>query len=219
MTLSDRLTQLVKDRDYTLRELAKKVGVSHVSIGKWMRGEQKPTDENIEALAELFSVTPAFLRYGDTSFNVPQILEPNDDEISIPVVNVSASCGTGITQFEDLQLVRMLRVSKEWLASHGLSESISRYLHIITADGDSMEPDIKKGDFVIVDTSQRSFSKEGIYAVQYSNNIFIKRVQILPRGKVVLLSDNPRYNPITLDEAESVDVIGRCLFAFNLREI
>lgn len=82
-----------------------------------------------------------------------------------------------------------------------------------------MEPSIKRGDFVIVDTSQSRFIADGLYAVQYSNAVFIKRVQIHPGGKVELISDNPKYRPIQLDTCEFVEVIGRAVLCFNVREL
>lgn len=49
--------------------------------------------------------------------------------------------------------------------------------------------------------------------------VFIKRVQIHPGGKVELISDNPKYRPIQLDTCESVEVIGRAVLCFNVREL
>lgn len=202
MSFPARLKALLEERKISMRELGRRLGTSHVTVGKWLSGIQMPSDENLEALAEYFHVTPAFLRFGDTSLSCPQTLEPNADVVSIPVFDVRGSCGYGGELAQTIQLVQMLRVTKQ-----------------ITADGDSMEPGIKRGDFVIVDTSQSRFIADGLYAVQYSNAVFIKRVQIHPGGKVELISDNPKYRPIQLDTCESVEVIGRAVLCFNVREL
>ena len=219
MSFPARLKALLEDRKISMRELGRRIGTSHVTVGKWLSGIQMPSDENLEALAEYFHVTPAFLRFGDTSLSRPQTLEPNADVVSIPVLDVRGSCGYGGELAQTIQLVQMLRVTKQWLLSKSTSFLNFQTLHIITADGDSMEPGIKRGDFVIVDTSQSRFIADGLYAVQYSNAVFIKRVQIHPGGKVELISDNPKYRPIQLDTCESVEVIGRAVLCFNVREL
>lgn len=218
MALRDRLRALMSERDISMRELGRSIGASHVSVGKWLNGIQDPSDENLEALADFFQVTPAFLKFGDTSLTRPQTLEVDDDVISIPVLDVKGSCGFGM-EGAAIRLVKMLRVAKQWLIAHALYSMNFKTLHIITADGDSMEPGIKRGDFVIVDTSQTVFSGDGLYAVQYSGNIFIKRVQIHPGNKVELISDNPKYKPMLLENHEHVEVIGRAVLCFNVREL
>lgn len=188
MSFPARLKALLEDRKISMRELGRRIGTSHVTVGKWLSGIQMPSDENLEALAEYFHVTPAFLRFGDTSLLRPQTLEPNEDVVSIPVLDVRGSCGYGGELAQTIQLVQMLRVTKQWLLSKSTSFLNFQTLHIITADGDSMEPGIK-------------------------------RVQIHPGGKVELISDNPKYRPIQLDTCESVEVIGRAVLCFNVREL
>lgn len=218
MALKDRLRALMDERQISMRELGRKIGASHVSIGKWLNGIQDPSDENLESLADYFRVTPSFLKFGDTALTNPQTLEIDDDVISIPVLDVQGSCGFGVDS-SSIQLVKMLRVAKQWLIAHALSSMNFQTLHIITADGDSMEPGIKRGDFVIVDTSKNSFSGDGLYAIQYSGNIFIKRVQVHPGNKVELISDNPKYNPMLIETYEHIEVVGRAVLCFNVREL
>ena len=218
MRFPERLKMLMEDRQVSNRELARKIGTSHVSVGKWLQGIQMPTDDNLEELSKYFQVTPAFLRYGDSSLSLPQTLEPDDDTVSIPVLDIKGSCGYG--QFsQSIGLVRMLRVAKQWLLAKAVASISFPNLHIITADGDSMTPAIHRGDFVIIDTSQNQFIADGIYAVQYSNSIFIKRVQILPEGKISLISDNSIYKPIIVNSSESIEVIGRAVLCFNVKEL
>ena len=88
MSFPARLKALLEERKISMRELGRRIGTSHVTVGKWLSGIQMPSDENLEALAEYFHVTPAFLRFGDTSLSCPQTLEPNADVVSIPVFDV-----------------------------------------------------------------------------------------------------------------------------------
>lgn len=217
MSLAERLRDLMNQSDLSARELGRKIGASHVSIGKWLSGVGMPTDENLEALANYFQVTPAFLRYGYEDAS-KQSVEIDENTISIPVLGIEGSCGFGDPSAL-ITLVKMLRVEKGWLFAHAKCPFSPLSLHIITADGDSMEPSIKSGDFVIIDTSQRAVTADALYAVQYGGSIFIKRVQMQPNGKLLLMSDNPAYKTMEVENYENVSIVGRCIISCNARAL
>lgn len=220
MQFKDRLRGLMEEHGYTGRSLARELGVAHPSIYSWLEGKTLPKPERIEALAEVFKVTPAFLMYGDRGTTSPKTLELDEGEtISIPVLDVSGSCGLPNEVSPLVTLVKMLRVAREWMMQRLPMWASIRYLHIITANGDSMEPTIKSGDFVIVDTSKTSITTDAVYAIQYGGSIFIKRVQLHPNGTLLLISDNPKYQPMTVQDGESLNVVGRCVLGFNVREL
>ncbi len=57
-------------------ELAAKAGVSASAITTWESGARKPTTENIEALADAFSLPPSFLRLTQSiSTQTPKVLK------------------------------------------------------------------------------------------------------------------------------------------------
>ena len=217
-TFPERLRELIGASGLGVRAIAKRIDVSHVAIYKWLNGNGSPNDESLEKLANLFQVTPAFLKYGDQGTSAPQTLEI-DNEISIPVLDVSGSCGLPQGVSPLVTLVKMLRVAREWLMQRIPMWASIRYLHIITADGDSMEPTIKSGDFVIVDTSKTSITTDAVYAIQYGGSIFIKRVQLHPNGTILLISDNSKYQPMTVAAGENLNVVGRCVLGFNVRDL
>ena len=59
---------------------------------------------------------------------------------------------------------------------------------------------------------------DALYALQYGGSIFIKRVMMKADGGVVLISDNERYPAQTIDDPESLRVVGRVVLVFNVRE-
>lgn len=95
MDFSDRLSALISDRGISTRELGRRIGVTHVTIGKWLRREAAPRGENLESLSDFFEVTPAFLIYGEEGVDGHQTIDIGDEEVSIPVIDVKASCGGG----------------------------------------------------------------------------------------------------------------------------
>lgn len=65
MSFGDHLRKLRDARDFSLRELAEKVGVSAAFLSDVELGRRFPSDEKIEALAHALSVDPAELRKYD----------------------------------------------------------------------------------------------------------------------------------------------------------
>jgi len=79
--------------------------------------------------------------------------------------------------------------------------------------GNSMEPELKDGDTVLVDRSKREILAGAIYAVGVEDTVLIKRLEKLP-DKLVLRSDNEKYSPIyiTGDDINRVRVLGKVLW-------
>lgn len=217
-TIATRLRALRERSNMSVKDFARMVGVSDVTVYSWLNGKGEPSDDRIERLATLFSVTPAYLKYGEVGTDAPQTIELDNDTISIPVLDVRGACGGGAV-CPTVSLVKMLRVAREWLSERIPAWANIRYLHIITADGDSMLPRIDHGDFVIVDSSVTTITADAVYAIQYSGSIFIKRVQSHPDGSVLLISDNDLYKPIVVSDPSSLKIVGRCVLSFAARKI
>jgi phage repressor protein C with HTH and peptisase S24 domain len=84
---------------------------------------------------------------------------------------------------------------------------------LIDVYGNSMEPELKDGDTVLIDTSQKEILAGSIYAVGIDDTIMVKRLEKHP-GKLVLMSDNKDYETIYLSQSEmdSVRIIGKIVW-------
>jgi phage repressor protein C with HTH and peptisase S24 domain len=70
-----------------------------------------------------------------------------------------------------------------------------------------MYPALRRGDTVVCDSC--GWSGEGVYAVTMNGKGLVKRVTQRP-GKVVLLSDNPKYPPLEdPEESQDIEIVGR----------
>lgn len=76
-----------------------------------------------------------------------------------------------------------------------------------------MEPELKDGDTVLIDTSQKEILAGSIYAVGIDDTIMVKRIEKHP-GKLILMSDNKDYETIylSLSEMDSVRIIGKIVW-------
>ena len=97
----------------------------------------------------------------------------------------------------------------DWLNNKGSAS------HMILIDiyGTSMEPELKHGDTVMLDTSQKDILAGSIYAVGIDDTIMVKRIEKHP-GKLVLRSDNKDYEPVYLsrNEMDGFRIIGKIVW-------
>lgn len=190
--IATRIAGLVNESGLSLRTLSKAIGVNHVSLSQWVTGKNRPSDKGLEALCLYFHVSPAWVLYGDDSAAGAQSIRL-EDAISIPLLEAEGACG-----------------AREDLSQYGCG--------IITAKGDSMMPTLNNGDAVIVDVSQRDVTQDGLYAVELGGSTLIKRIQITHKG-LLLLSDNTKYKPFTIDDGDTLNVIGRVYVGLQIRRL
>ncbi len=86
--------------------------------------------------------------------------------------------------------------------------------------GNSMVPELKNRDTVMIDTSRKEIPAGPIYAVGIEDTIMVKRIEKHP-GKLVLISDNKDYEAIYLKnrEMERVRINGKVVwisYFFNM---
>lgn len=146
---------------------------------------------------------------------------PNDNDIPVellnefilvPRYNVAGSCGGGaIVDTEDV--VEYLSFRREWIKnSLRVGE---KDLCVISVKGDSMEPRLKDGDVVLLDTSTKHIEDNAIYALQFNGGLSIKRVQRFMSGALEIISDNKLYKAemIPPEQSGNVRVVGRVVWA------
>ena len=194
VSFSDRLNKIFQERGINQTEAARKIGVSRQAIARWLKGTAEPERDKVIALAEFLELSPAYLMFGNAV---------SSDSLQI-----------------DDDMVRLLRVAKQWIFANCANAKLNK-LHIINAFDDSMKPTIGKGDLIIVDTSKTMIVGDGIYAIQAGDDTFIKRVQRQVDGSVLLLSDNPHYQPYKVppEDRETMKIVGKCIINCKAEEL
>lgn len=97
----------------------------------------------------------------------------------------------------------------QWL--HALTKAAPAQLAIVRVAGDSMVNTLHDGDWVLIDRTQRSISREGIYAIQVLDTAWVKRLSLNLKEKLVrVISDNPVVPMQELPEDE-LEIVGRVI--------
>lgn len=141
--------------------------------------------------------------------------EPHAGYAYIPLLDVRAAAGGGALVDSENQ-VDVLAFKKDWIRQelHVSSDN----LRLIYVEGDSMEPDLRAGDIVLIDHTDISARREGIYVLRMDGALLVKMLQRLPGGIVKVISRNTAYESFTVMAAElesgnGTAIIGRVVWA------
>ncbi len=99
-----------------------------------------------------------------------------------------------------------------------ISSASPENIKIFAVSGDSMQPTLKDGDYIFVDTSVQKFSSDGLYVVIFGDNPTIRRMQQISQNEVLLISDNTNYKQVTLP-FKKLNIIGKVVYAFKSEKI
>lgn len=129
----------------------------------------------------------------------------NDDFVELDVRgDVGISCGYGTVVYND-GVTGKCRVPRKTLRDYGASTSSTE---VVYAQGDSMSPEIKSGDALLVDTSQKEIIDGVVYAFNYDGQPMCKRLQKIGK-EVKAISTNPLYEPFIIDFTCQFNIVGR----------
>ncbi len=134
-----------------------------------------------------------------------------DDEFAlVPVYDVTVSAGHGATVDQE-QIETQIAFRKDWLAQEGLQAG---GLAAVRAVGDSMEPTIRPGALLLIDTTQRQIGIDDVYVLRLDDHLLAKRLQRLIDGSVRVSSDNKAYIDQTVrkEDVSRLDIIGKVIW-------
>ena len=214
MSFSERLVSLQGDR--SARSFAQSLGISEGAYRALVRGGS-PTLDTLLAIARGADVSVQWLATGEgdtrpgTAQTQPQGAPSSGDFCMIPRLDVRPSAGGGAVVLEE-EPVGLLAFRAEWLRRRGINPGAARAL---TAKGDSMEPTIRDGDILLVDTSIDRIKDNGIYVFLFNGLVLVKRIHVRRDGSVRLISDNQAlYEPddVPAEETPSLAIAGRVMW-------
>lgn len=191
----------------SLADLAESLGIHRSAVSQARKKNAVPPGWLLLLLRN-FGLNPDWLEKGLGPKYLNSELE--QDVAFHPVAKVQARLCAGAGSFEaSSQIEDYYSFKKNWLQSKGQPNQMV----LMDVFGNSMSPEIKDGDTVLVDQSQKGILAGAIYAVGIEDTIMVKRIEKHPQ-KLVLLSDNKEYAPIYLsdEQLDRVRIIGKVLW-------
>lgn len=155
-----------------------------------------------------YGLNPDWLEAGEGRTFLKQADAVESEFKNIPKVKARLCAGGGSFEVGS-EIEGYYAFRKEWLGSKGNSDKMV----LMDIFGHSMQPELRDGDTVLVDESQKNILSGAMYAVGVEDTIMVKRVEKHP-NRLALLSDNRDYSPIylQLEELNSIRIIGKVIW-------
>ena len=189
MTVGERIKYMRERLKISQTDFAARMGVSKQTLYKYENNivTNIPSDK-IESVAEICSVSPAYLMGWEPNVEPAKIAEKGS--VSIPVLGRVAA-GIPIEAIEDI--IDTEEIPKK-LAQTG------KFFGLMIK-GDSMEPRMAEGDVVIVRQQDDAESGDIVIAAVNGTDATCKRIRKYRDG-IELISINPAYAPMFFTNAE-----------------
>lgn len=220
--IADRIKWLIKERGTTQSAVADAIGLKQPSVGRLVSGETKNTGK-LHELARALRTTPEFL-VGETDDPEPPnatgdrrlAYDPGpapmpagraDRPDQVEVAEIDLRYGMGATYLEDNPEATPRTFSRAWLRN--FTDSPPDELFWARGQGNSMEPEIREGDIVLIDRRQQTpVMADLIWAFAYGDTGMIKWLRPMPDGSIKIMSSNQSVRDQVAVDGE-LNIIGR----------
>ncbi len=177
----DRIATLCKLKGWSKAAMLRRIGLSPSAINDWRLGKASPA-KHISKLVEVLGTTEAYLRgEDDNPFPIPQEAISLSSRIPVPVLGEVMA---GPNMFADQRF-----------EGYEYADEADPQRHFyLRVKGDSMEPDFRSGDFLLVDKEAEILNGDIAVVIVDSEEGTVKIVHY--QGDVVVLASiNPSYPP------------------------
>lgn len=205
---TENIRFLAKKYNLTNTEFAERIGEKPSRLTDVLNGKQRPPFDIVEKILESFEVDANWLITGK------KIISANDENFFseefalVPFYDVEISAGFGRDNHDVYEPTSYLAYRQDWLKQQRL---YVKNLVSTCISGDSMEPTIPDSSTILIDKSRYQPRDGHIYVLRSGDTYWVKRLQIQPNGKLVLISDNGFYPPMILDlnVDSDVEIVGQ----------
>ena len=212
-TFAKRLAEAMKIRELTQTDLHERTGINKSSISTYLRGDYKAKQDKVDLLSSALNVSPAWLM----GFDVP--MTPNIDNEKVDISSIK-----NIVPIEKrmIPVIGTIAAGKPITADEHIETYVPCDIDIhadfgLIIHGDSMiGAGIHDGDVVFI-KEQPDVDNGQIAAVRIDDEATLKHVYKIPGG-CMLVSENPKYPPMTFTEenCDDIHIIGLAVAKYSL---
>lgn len=200
----------------TLTAIAREAGISSTTLTRPVNDPEHPYEVKIQNIEKVSQVTGIpFQPFKDSDTSTPLEI-PNGDPAPqgthlIPIYNVEASAGNGAHIGDEYQ-VASLSFPEGYLQR--ITRAQPRNLAVISVKGDSMTPTLFDDDVVMIDTTKRDLSYDGLFVIRDNGDaLLVKRIGRASRsGFVSMISDNKEQYPAVERALGDIEVVGKVIW-------
>lgn len=199
------LTYWIKKVGIKQTDLSEKTGISQPHISAMARGLKNIKAEFLEKICDALEISlPDFFACDNSE--APEI-------VFVPLLKARPRAGTGGLETDSDQ-VRLYSFHASFLErKRGTPDS----MRLFRVDGDSMEPTLRSGDMIMVNTTDaaRHVATGNVYLLRIGEELMVKRLENRPGNVLLIRSDNKDYEdlPVNLAEVDGIEIFGRMVWS------
>lgn len=188
-------------------ELSDVIGVNSSSITQARKRDKIPANWILQ-LCLKYGLNPNWLEKDVGSAFIQPFNDIEEEFMQIPKVRARLCAGGGSFEVGS-EIEGYYSFRKDWLSRKGNADKMV----LMDIFGNSMEPELKESDVVLIDESQKDILAGSIYAVGIDDTIMVKRLEKRPKG-LALLSENTKNETIYMEgeDLNRVRIIGKVLW-------
>ncbi|MGG5741303.1 LexA family protein [Bacillus cereus group sp. IBL03679] len=192
---SNNLKKYLNRNGISQTDLANELNIPETTFSNWMQAKTYPRPDKIQMLADYFQITRSDLTEAEQNYTG----ERPPISVRIPVLGEIA-CGSPVLAEQNYDEYRF-----------EATDLPSGKLVYLKAKGDSMEPTIPNGAYVMI-REQADVESGEIAAVLVNGDTEATLKRIKRQGNIIMLMpDNPAHNPMIIDENNPAKIIGKAI--------
>lgn len=222
-TIRQKIDELIRAKDgvdyaSVSAALGKNTAYIHQYISK--KSPRVLSDPHRKIVANILGIDETELmtdeqRIQERRISIIGTVKPSSDTVSIAVLDARACCGNGIENADD-KVVGYWHIPE--MEYKEITYANPDNIKMLRVFGDSMEPTLKDGDWVLVDISRNFLDSDGLYLIKKTTALAVKRLQTTVSGDILIKSDNTKYD--TEREPLSVIVIvGKVVYTLKAEKV
>lgn len=198
-------------------DVARALGITRATVSARVKNESQVTFEEIKKLENAYNISFSEKQTSLKEINkqidkIKKNLGMDVEDVNFVKIcyrpNVFLSAGYGVeVQSESAQLItldsRLLTTAKGTKINPANCE-------VVSISGNSMFPEYRHGDRVIIDRGDTELLDGHIFAFRYNGQCFVKEINLLG-DKIKCISLNKEYDPFYINKNEDFMVLGRIL--------
>ncbi|MEC6747366.1 S24 family peptidase [Marinilactibacillus sp. XAAS-LB27] len=196
---SNNLNKYISQKGVTVADVARETGIAYQTVSDWRNGKAMARGGGLQRLADYFDVN-----ISDLTADKPRNIMPITELVRIPILGTIA-CGDPIDAIENVTEYRS--VPKDYLPTGEL--------FFLEAQGDSMEPKISNGSYVLC-RKQEDVESGEIAAVLVNGDQETTLKKVIKQGETILLQAlNEAYAPYIITNDNPARIVGKALRVEN----
>lgn len=208
--------QTVTNKKVTYTDIGNILGTGKANISLRAKNKSTVTEKEIQLLEHAYNVDIKTKSPKERALeNIKKLQEQSGiHDNSNNIVNVtyrpdvSLSAGYGITVYEEKP--ETISLDARLFVSEKGNKIDPQYCEVVKISGNSMFPEYKDGDRVVIDKNCTELIDGHIFAFRYNNQCFVKEINLLGK-RIKCISLNKEYDPFYIEEGEPFTVFGRIL--------